>query len=177
MLSHPAIPLRRACSLAAALAVVACSPDTPSGPRAPTAPALSAASLALPFRGTLEETRTSVIPLGPSTVLARAAGSGTATHLGRYTIVSETTIDFATLAATAQVTMTAANGDVLYVTLTSQATPNADGVTLSVSESAIITGGTGRFAGATGTYTANCLVNQATGVSIGAFDGTISLAK
>ena len=39
-----------------------------------------------------------------------------------------------------------------------------------------ITGGTGRFAGATGNFTVTRLVNNATGVSKGSFDGTIVLA-
>ena len=50
-------------------------------------------------------------------------------------------------------------------------------LTLDVVESATITGGTGRFAGATGTYTANCVVNQGAGTSTGTFEGTISLAR
>jgi hypothetical protein len=175
MSSHPAAPLRRACSLAAALALAACSGDTSSGPLAPTAPARSAANVALPFKGTLETMQQSVVPLGPATILSHAEGTGTATQLGRYTIVSDAIIDLQTLAGTEQVTLTAANGDMLFVTVTAQATPNADGVSLDVVENETITGGTGRFAGASGSYTVNCLANLVTGVSIGSFDGTITL--
>lgn len=176
MSSHRAVPLRRACSLAAALALVACSADTSPAPLGPTAPALSA-RVALPFTGTLETIETSFTPLGPTTALLSAEGTGTATHLGRYTEVSDLTLDFATLTGIEHETLTAADGDLLYVTAAVHATPNADGVTVNVVEDATVTGGTGRFAGATGSYTIRCLANQATGISTGSFEGTISLGK
>jgi len=40
-----------------------------------------------------------------------------------------------------------------------------------------ITGGTGRFAGTTGTFTLDRLVNTATGVTSGSFEGSIVLQK
>ena len=176
MSSHLALPLVRACSLAAALTLVACTADTSRDPLAPTAPVRSAATAPLPFRGTVELMRISVTPLGPARLLSHAEGTGTATHFGRYSIVAETTIDFAMGTSTAQRIMTAANGDALFLTVKAQATPNADGVTFNLVESATITGGTGRFAGATGTYTGHCVSNPVTGTSIGTFEGTIILA-
>ena len=177
MARHRSASLRSLCSLAATLALSACSADSASSPAAPTAPALSAASVALPFRGTLETRTTSVTPLGPGSVLARADGTGTATHLGRYAIVTATTVNFATLTSNSRYIMTAANGDALFVTVSARATRRADGVTFDVVESATITGGTGRFAGAAGAYQATCVVNQAAGTSTGWFEGTISFAR
>ena len=116
-----------------------------------------------------------VVP--PSVIETEATGiAGTATRLGRYTIATALTLDFATLTGTEQSTLTAANGDVLLVTATARATPNADGVTLTVVETATITGGTGRFAGATGSYVLECQVNVASGSSTGSFEGSIVLA-
>jgi hypothetical protein len=46
-----------------------------------------------------------------------------------------------------------------------------------VVETATITGGTGRFAGATGNYNIRCVVNPALGVASGSFEGMITLAK
>jgi hypothetical protein len=177
MSSHPAVPLVRACSFAAVLALVACSPDASREPFAPTAPTRSSARVALPFRGTLETMDKSMTPLGPTTALFAAEGTGTATHLGRYTAVIALTLDFATSTGTEQITLTAANGDVLTATATAGGTPTGDGVTVNVVETATITGGTGRFAGATGEYVVNCVANQATGVAIGSFNGTITLRK
>ena len=175
MSAHSAAPFRRSCSLAAALVLVACGPDAARGPLAPGAPALSAGTVSVPFRGRQQTFTTSVTPLGPTTVRALSAGTGTATHLGRFTIVSDAAIDFGTFTGLVQSTLTAANGDVLYATVTTKASPNPDGVTLNVVETATITGGTGRFAGATGSYIVQCVVNKATGSATGVFDGTITL--
>ena len=176
MSSHPAVLLVRAGTLAAALAVAACSSDGSRDALAPTAPTASVASIASPFRGTLEGKTTSFTPLGPTTALFGSEGTGTATHLGRYTVAIALTLDLATLTGIEQSTLTAANGDILYTTATARGTPTGDGVTVNVVETATITGGTGRFAGATGDYILKCLVNQATGVSTGTFEGTITLA-
>jgi hypothetical protein len=166
------VSLLRAGSLATALSLLACSADNGSSPLAPTASRQSA-RIALPFTGTRGTVQTSFTPLGPTTVLLRAEGTGTSTHLGRYTEVSDLTLDLATLTGVEHVSLTAANRDMLFVTAEVQATPNADGVTVTVVESATITGGTGRFAGATGSYTIRCVANQATGISTGSFAGTI----
>ena len=175
MSSHSAVPLLRACSLGAALCLAACSSDVSRDALAPTAPAPSAANIASPFRGTLEAQTTSFTPLGPTTGLFGSEGTGTATHLGRYTVVVALTLDFTTSRGTEQITLTAADGDMLTATATAEGTPTGDGVTVNVVETATITGGTGRFAGATGHYILKCLVNQATGVSTGMFEGTIIL--
>jgi len=175
MSSHSAVLLVRACTLAAALAVAACSSDGSRDALAPTAPTASVAN-ASPFRGTLEGKTTSFTPLGATTALFGSEGTGTATHLGRYTVAITLTLDLATLTGIEQSTLTAANGDILYTTATARGTPSGDGVTVNVVETATITGGTGRFAGATGDYILKCLVNQVTGTSTGTFEGTISLA-
>ena len=79
-----AVPIR-ACSLAAVLAAVACSPDSSRDPVAPTVAALSAASVALPLNGTVAAFMTAVYPPGTNSALIHEEGTGTATHLGRFT--------------------------------------------------------------------------------------------
>jgi hypothetical protein len=175
MSSHPAVPFRRACSLAAALALAACSPDSSRSTLAPTSPSLSAASVALRFHGTLETATKSVVPIGPGVILAHSEGTGTASHLGRYEMFTDLTLNVALGTGTEEMAMKAANGDLVYATVTSQGIRRADGVTIDVVENATIIGGTGRFAGATGHFVLKCVVNQAAGTATGAFDGTITL--
>ena len=69
---------------------------------------------------------------------------------------------------------TAANGDTLTAGFTGQASLTATPGVLSVVETATITGGTSRFAGATGSFTVERLVEQVAGLTTGSFEGTIS---
>ena len=83
-------------------------------------------------------------------------GSGHATHLGRVTLSSydcinfssPTSFSFETLNGT-KVVLTAANGDQLFATYAGLAKPQPGGI-LVLSGTFTFTGGTGRFAGATG---------------------------
>ena len=76
------------------------------------------------------------------------------------------------MSSTGAATFTAANGDTLTATVAGQATRTSP-TTLSVVEVYTITGGTGRFADATGSFTLQSTVDQPTGVSSGAFSGAI----
>ena len=78
-----------------------------------------------------------------------------------------------TLSSTGTATFTAANGDTLTATVLGQATPTTTPGVLLIVEVYTITGGTGRFADATGTFTLHSTVNQATGLSSGTFSGAI----
>ena len=55
-----------------------------------------------------------------------------------------------------------------------QATPTTTPGVLSIVEVYTITGGTGRFADATGTFAREIIVTQATGVSTGTFSGGVT---
>jgi hypothetical protein len=173
MSPHRAASLVRACSVVYVLAVVACSNDTSSGLFSPAGPALSAASVALPLSGTVVSGHTAVYPPGTNTALIHEVGTGSATHLGRYAWVEDITLDLVTLTGTAQATLTAANGDVVRATVVVSGTP-AGGVFVDTEEVATITGGTGRFARAEGSYTLKRSLNVATGASTGSFDGSIT---
>ena len=171
-------------------ALAACSPDAPRDPLAPSAPIRSVGGSAapapavargarLPFHGTLAAFETVEIQPATNTGLVHVEGTGTATHLGRFTFVNDFTLDFnvEALAGLEQMTLTAANGDVLTATAVGQGVPTGDGATLDTFESATITGGTGRFAGATGSFILRRVLVEATGISAGSFTGTISLRK
>jgi hypothetical protein len=135
-----------------------------------TSIAASAVAAETPFKGTVNADET-VVPSPPTASLNRD-GTGTATYLGRYTEHIVMTINLPTLSSTGTATFTAANGDTLTATVVGQATRTGP-TTLSIVEVYTITGGTGRFADATGTFTLENIVTQATGVSTGTFSGVI----
>ena len=68
----------------------------------------------------------------------------------------------------------AANGDTLTATFVGQATPTSTPSVLYIVETATITGGTGRFAGATGSFITERLFDTITGLTTGSFKGSIS---
>jgi len=129
----------------------------------------------LPFRGTLAGMAT-VTPLDPPIVAVRIEASGTATHLGRFTLVAPHTVNQATLTAVGVYLITAANGDTITADLAGTATMVEPPNVISITETATVTGGTGRFAGATGSIQVQRMFNRATGVTTGTLDGWISTA-
>lgn len=136
----------------------------------------------LPFKGTLEGRHVSRTPLDPPRFFDVFQATGQATHLGQFELVIETIVDFGTRPPTGEgtVTFTAANGDTLVADITGFSALVEPGVVL-ITEHAIIDPerSTGRFAGATGTFTIERLADAATGVTgvtVGSFEGTISLA-
>lgn len=134
------------------------------------APALSHAAQSVPFKGRFEGTQT-VTPLEPPLASVEGEATGNATHLGRFTVEFPHTVNFATASGVGTYTFTAANGDTLTATFTGQA---QRGTVTSIVEHATITGGTGRFVGATGSFTAQRLFDPANGTTTGSFEGTIS---
>ena len=132
--------------------------------------AVSAVAAETPFKGTVNavETGTTVFPI--RSIIRE--GRGTATYLGRYTEHVVMEINVMTRTSTGTVTFTAANGDILSASVVGAATPTTPGM-LSIVEVYTITGGTGRFADATGSFTLNSTANQSTGVSSGTFSGAI----
>lgn len=141
-------------------------------PAAGAAPVASHAPATVPFRGTFENTQT-LTPLTPPLVMVDGRATGEGTQLGRFDVAFPHTVNFATATGVGTYTFTAANGDVLTATFTGQAQV---GPVTSIVEQATITGGTGRFAGATGSFTSRRLFHLATGTTTGSFEGTISAA-
>lgn len=126
---------------------------------------------ALPFHGSLQatETETGAFPI----LSVHLIGTGTATHVGQFTESSEFQLDLRTATGAGSFILISANGDRLTGSITGRAVV-ANGVA-SITETATITGGTGRFAQASGQFTVVRSLDQATGVSSGSFDGTIDL--
>jgi hypothetical protein len=124
------------------------------------------------FKGSLEGTviRT---PSGP-VILVDIEATGTATHLGQFTLQIPGVVNPVARTAVGTYEFTAANGDTVRADFTGQATPTATPGVLSIVETATITGGTGRFAGATGSFTVQRLFDSVASTTVGSFEGTIS---
>jgi hypothetical protein len=140
------------------------------------APALAGPAAAgdqVPFKGSLGGEVT-VTPLAPPFLGVDVEAAGQATQLGRFTLDVPHVVDPATRTAVGTYEFTAANGDKVYAEFTGTATPTATPGVLYIEETATITGGTGRFAGATGGFTGERLYDTVAGTTVGSFEGTIS---
>jgi len=130
----------------------------------------------VPFKGNLEGALTNRIPFpAPPAFLDRIETAGTATLLGEFELVQVAVVDLGVVPPYAEgvAMFVAANGDTLTADFYGSSEPVAPGIVL-ISEYATITGGTGRFAGASGGYTTKRLFNLVTHETIGYFAGTIS---
>ena len=124
------------------------------------------------FKGSLEGTVT-VTPLNPPIASVLIEATGNATKLGRFTVEVPHVVNQAVRVGAGSYIFTAANGDTLTASFTGVGTLIAPGV-LSTTETATITGGTRRFADATGSFTAHRTFFITEGRTVGSFEGTIS---
>jgi hypothetical protein len=137
-------------------------------------PAL-AAGQSVPFKGRSSGT---VTPVGfdqaAGILYAHVEGQGQATHLGRFTQTGDAAVDVATGNAGGTWMLTAANGDQLFLDF--EAIPTSDS-THGLAAFTIV-GGTGRFQGATGSYTQTIVFTTTPGTPGSTFtdvlEGTIS---
>jgi hypothetical protein len=106
----------------------------------------------------------------PSQWVSSSAGTGHDTHLGRVTWASQHCFQlFSGTFSDAQVVITAANGDQIHATYEGMMTGET-----TFTDSLVITGGTGRFAGATGSVDETGWFDPATGYMEVGGVGTIS---
>ncbi|MBA2354283.1 MAG: hypothetical protein H0V80_06400 [Acidobacteria bacterium] len=160
--------------LAFSVLATACTGTAPSSPTAPSSMAFGTGATEarrgsqLPIRGNLVATET------VAGAFHRLTGSGEATHLGRFTVVSEFNVippPLSTASGTA--VWSAANGDNLFTTTTGQAViafPLA-----TIVETHTITGGTGRFESTTGSILVKRSLSLTTLQSSASLTGTMNL--
>ena len=130
------------------------------------------------FKGRLEGTYsvTPVPNMPPFIVDVLLNAEGNATQFGQFTLVFPHRVDRSSVPSTAIGTyhFTAANGDTLTADVLGRATPTSTPGVLRGVEIATITGGTGRFDGATGGFTCDRLIDTVHFTTVGSFSGTIS---
>ena len=159
---------------------VACSGQGPVAPTSPSSALGGAAGTqanggsALPFKGQLQSTERVVSMPDDNTAVRHLDGTGNATHLGQFTLSADFTVIMSTGNATGTATWTAANGDQLRAIVAGHG-DIVEFPTVTITETHTITGGTGRFANASGIMTIERSANILTGASTGSLSGTISL--
>lgn len=129
-----------------------------------------------PWSGTWSGDTTFVGTCGNGALLGIDSGTGYAEHMGNSTHVSTYCLDPVTWNGSGTGVETAANGDELYFQLTLQIiwTSASDGIWR---EAETMTGGTGRFVGATGSSTSSgtfTLTSPTTTVWEGTHTGTLT---
>lgn len=133
----------------------------------------AAAQQRVPIKGDLQGNDSDNFT-GPTTLVVTSIGTGNTTHLGLFSYKLVEAVNLLTGTATGVAQLMAANGDLLFFTTTGAGTPTSDPNVISITETATITGGTGRFEGAQGTFMIHRLGNGATFTTAGTFDGSMS---
>ena len=116
------------------------------------------------------------------TLLGNNSCAGTASYIGRFTFTAKATVDLATgLSSGGGIQLVTANGDTIYGSFVGRGVPPSDTPNLGhIIELVTITGGTGRFRGATGAFTMDRLIDLTTlpvyASTSGTLKGTISVS-
>ena len=146
--------------------------------RAPesVSPAMAMAKMnkAVPIKGSY--TTSGEILQAPPMLRQRITGVGSSSHLGKSSFVAVSTLNLTTpppfnLGGTG--VYTASNGDKLYTSFTGTATPNGQGANIVVVTSSI-TGGTGRFTNASGTFVGNTVAVPGHAEGFITYEGSIN---
>ena len=133
----------------------------------------------VPFKGSSENQAISAVPVDPDHVFVTTIGEGNATHLGHFTFVSPHLSGLSDFSIAGVQIITAANGDELHTELSGNLHPFVDNtghVFLVGDVQGTITGGTGRFANATGSFTFSLVFDTQTAHSFAKIDGVIQYA-
>ena len=139
----------------------------------------ASAGKAVPFKGVAEEQAISAVPVDPDHVFVTTVGGGSATHLGAFTFVSPHLSGLSDFSIDGTQMFTAANGDELDADIVGQLHPEVDAsghVFLVGDVTGTITGGTGRFDNASGSFTFSIVFDTQTFHSTATIDGMIQFA-
>lgn len=143
-----------------------------AAPAADTSPLQTAR---LHFKGTMQSNETYSTAF--YTMFVTAKGAGDADQLGQFTASYETEANLLDMSVRESVSLTGKNGDSLKASAVGQAVEDRTPGMFKIVEIYTITGGTGRFEGASGTFTLNRLLSRDVGIASSTFEGYILLAE
>ncbi len=129
----------------------------------------------VPFKASFE---TASRPLAfPPILRLETTGTGIGSHIGKATLLAYPTINFTTpppFAVRGTLVITAANGDEIFASFTgTRSVPNATG-SFTINATYTITGGTGRFQNATGSFVGISLGTVGIHTGTASYEGYIS---
>jgi hypothetical protein len=139
----------------------------------PTLAVSTAAQHQVPFKGTMQGVDTDSHPT-PSSIVVTTDGSGQATHLGRFSFTQRVTVSFTTSTSLGTSHWVAANGDSIETTIAGSGQPTGTPGEIRINETHTITGGTGRFSAAHGSFKVDRIASAITFTTSGSFEGTIA---
>jgi hypothetical protein len=109
-----------------------------------------------------------------TTVTVLTVGMGVGTHVGQFSFTQQVTVNFADGTDTGSAHWIAANGDSFDTTIVGSGELTDTPGVIRITEIHIITGGTGRFAGAQGSFTMERMASGITFLTSGSFHGTVT---
>jgi hypothetical protein len=137
--------------------------------------AIPAAAQKQEFKGALQGTDTAHAPgTSPGTAVVTTSVTGIATQIGQFSFIQECTVNLAVAVETCSAHWIAANGDSFDTAIAGSAEPTTTADVISITEIHHITGGTGRFEGAQGSFTLHRLHLATSFFTSGSFDGTFT---
>lgn len=157
-----------------ALALVFLIPLGKTALAAPEVNAAPAKPTRLHFEGAMQSNETYSTAF--HTLFVTANGSGEATELGRFTASYQMEANLMDMSVIESISLTGTNGDSFQANAVGQAIEDRTPGMFKVVEIYTITGGTGRFAGASGTLTMNRLLSFTAGVASSTLEGYILLS-
>jgi hypothetical protein len=134
----------------------------------------AAAQKQVPFKGSIQAQETDVPSVPPGSLFAAGSGTGIGSHVGQFSLSYDLTVSLATGTATGTGHWAAANGDTIDTTITGTSVPTPTPGVFSIREIYVVTGGTGRFEGAQGSFIVERSIDLTTGVTSGSFHGSIT---
>ena len=127
----------------------------------------------VPFKGALQGNDTDTCFTFPIACVA-TSGTGIGTVIGPFSFTMDNRVNVTNGTDAGAVTLIAANGDTITATFTGSGEPTAEPNVFSITEVYTITGGTGRFAGAQGSFILERLASGVTFLTSGSFHGTMT---